>query len=292
MANLPFFWQSVVVILTAGGLIYLLTLGISIYFSKASDVHDVSWDETLEEGTNPAPIWWFWLGISAAIFAIIYMIFYPSFGNYKGLLGSSNVQEYAEHKENIDDEYYKELDTLKHSDMATLRLNADAMKLASNTFAQYCASCHTGSAEGQTNFPNLTDNAWIWGGSVEQITQSITHGRKAAMPSWGPVLGEEGVNNVANYVKSIADNTYSKDKHAVGKAKFQQFCIACHGAKLQGNPMFGAPNLGDGAWIYGGDLDSIKASITKGRNGVMPAHKDRLTPLQIKLLAAWLSRNN
>ncbi|NYT28506.1 cytochrome-c oxidase, cbb3-type subunit III [Candidatus Thiodubiliella endoseptemdiera] len=292
MANLPFFWQSVVVILTAGGLIYLLTLGISIYFSKASDVHDVSWDETLEEGTNPAPAWWFWLGISAAIFAIIYMIFYPSFGNYKGLLGSSNVKEYVKHKENIDDEYYKELDMLKRSDMVALQFNADAMKLASNTFAQYCASCHTDSAEGQMNFPNLMDNAWIWGGSVEQITQTITHGRKAIMPSWGPVLGEEGVNKVANYVKSIADNTYVKGQHVAGKAKFQQFCIACHGANLQGNPIVGAPNLGDSAWIYGGDLDSIKTTITKGRNGVMPAHKNRLTPLQIKLLTAWLSRNN
>lgn len=292
MGNLPFFWQSVVVILTAGGLIYLLTLGIGVYFSKDSDAHDVSWDETLGEDTNPAPARWFWSGIGATVFAIAYMIFYPSFGNYKGLFGSSNVKLYAEHKENIDNEYYKKLDALKHSDVATLQLNADAMKLASNTFVQYCASCHTASAGGQRNFPNLTDDAWIWGGSVEQITQTITHGRRAAMPSWIPVLGEEGVHKVASYIKSIADNTYVEGQHAVGKAKVQQFCVSCHGVNLQGNTLVGAPNLSDSAWIYGGDLDTIKTTITKGRNGVMPAHENRLTKLQIKLLAAWLTRNN
>ncbi|SMN13688.1 Cytochrome c oxidase subunit CcoP [Bathymodiolus heckerae thiotrophic gill symbiont] len=291
MADLPFFWQSVVVILTAGGLIYLLTLGISIYFSRVSDVHDVSWDETLEEGINPAPAWWFWLGIGSAIFAIFYMIFYPSFGNYKGLLGSTIAQEYIEHKANFDDEYYKELSTLEQTDMRALQANPEAMHLASNTFAQYCASCHGADASGQGEFPNLVDEEWFWGGKPEQIIQTITHGRKAVMPAWGVPLGDEGVNNVANYVKSISDNTYNEKTHAAGKEKYKQFCVACHGINLQGNPVFGAPNLGDGVWIYGSDLESIKQSIASGRKGVMPAHKDRLTPLQIKLLVAWLKRN-
>ena len=292
MSNLPFFWQSVVVILTAGGLIYLLTLGIGVHFSKAIDDHDVSWDETLEEGINPAPSWWFWLGISAAIFAVFYMIFYPSFGNYKGLLQSNLVQEYVEHKADFEHEYYQELNTLKQVDMATLQKDPKAMRLAKNTFSQYCQSCHGKDGKGQTNFPNLTDQAWFWGGSEAQITQTITHGRKAIMPAWGPMLKEKGVTNVANYVKSISDNTFDEEKHAAGQAKYRQVCAGCHGVNLQGNPIFGAPNLGDSAWIYGGDLDSIKTSIRFGRRGVMPAHKDRLTTLQIKLLVAWLKKNS
>ncbi|SHA09965.1 Cytochrome c oxidase subunit CcoP [Bathymodiolus thermophilus thioautotrophic gill symbiont] len=292
MADLPLLWQIVVTGLIILGLVYLLTLGISIYFSKESDVHDVTWDGNLEEGSNPAPAWWFWLGISSAIFAIFYMIFYPSFGNYKGLFEMDNAQRYLESKANITHDYYKELEGLEQSDTVTLQFNADAMKLASNIFAQNCAACHNKDGVGQANFPNLTDDDWIWGGELEQITQTITNGRKATMPAWGSVLGKEGVENVAKYVKSVADNVYDEKKHGAGKAKYRQFCIACHGMSLKGNPIFGAPNLGDSVWIYGGDLETIKQSIASGRQGVMPAHKDRLTPLQIKLLAAWLKRNN
>lgn len=292
MANLPFLWQTVVVVLTVAGLLYLLFLGITIYFDKKPVAHEVIWDENLEEGQAPVPSWWFWSGIAAAIFALLYMAFYPSFGNYKGLFENAlNVERYAESKASIDHDYYRELEALKQEDIATLQSNDDAMKLAKNTFAQNCAVCHTSNAKGQTNFPNLTDHAWIWGGSSDQITRSIAFGRKALMPPWGSALGEEGVDNVARYVKSIADNTYNEGDHAAGKAIFQQSCVGCHGANLQGNPALGAPNLGDSAWIYGGDLDVIKQTIKFGRNGVMPAHKDRLTPLQIKLLVAWLSRN-
>ncbi|WXU00381.1 MAG: Cbb3-type cytochrome c oxidase subunit CcoP2 [Catillopecten margaritatus gill symbiont] len=293
MANLPFFWQAIVVALTIAGLMYLLFLGIMIYFAEEPVHHEVMWDETLEEGQAPVPAWWFWSGISAAIFALLYMTFYPSFGNYRGLFNNALLSEsYVESQAKVDHDYYQELEKLEQSDIVTLQFNEDAMKLARNTFAQSCATCHADDAKGQTNFPDLTDQAWIWGGTPEQITHSIAEGRKAVMPAWGVVLGEEGVDNVAKYVKSIADNTYKEKEHTAGKAKYLQMCAGCHTPTMQGNPIFGAPNLGDSAWIYGGDLASIKQSIAKGRSGVMPAHKDRLTELQIKLLVAWLSRNN
>jgi cytochrome c oxidase cbb3-type subunit 3 len=149
MADLPLLWQIVVTGLIILGLVYLLTLGISIYFSKESDVHDVSWDGNLEEGPNPAPAWWFWLGISSAIFAIFYMIFYPSFGNYKGLFEMDNAQRYIESKAEIKRDYYKELEGLEQSDTVTLQFNADAMKLASNIFAQNCSTCHNKDGIGQ-----------------------------------------------------------------------------------------------------------------------------------------------
>lgn len=292
MADLPLFWQIVVVVLTTAGLMYLLFLGIMIYYAKEPVKHEVMWDETLEEGQAPVPAWWFWSGITAAIFALLYMAFYPSFGNYKGLFNNALLAEsYVESKANIKDEYYRKTEELKRADMVTLQFDADAMKLASNLFAQNCTACHGKGGTGQASFPDLTDEEWFWGNTPEQITQSIANGRRAIMPAWGAVLGKEGVDNVAKYVKSIANNTYEK-KYALGKEKYRQFCIACHGVNLQGNPIFGAPNLGDSVWIYGGGLESIKQSIAQGRSGVMPAHKDRLTPLQIKLLVAWLSRDN
>lgn len=293
MANLPLFWQITVVVLTIAGLIYLLFLGIMIYYAKEPVKHEVMWDETLEEGQAPVPAWWFWSGISAAIFAILYMLFYPSFGNYTGLLSNGLISEkYALSKAATQDDYYRKTEKLEQTDIVHLQFDAEAMKLAKNTFVQYCAACHGVEAKGQPSFPNLTDDAWVWGSTVDKITQTIANGRKATMPAWGIPLGKDGVDKVAKYVLSIANNNYNEKTHGAGKAKYQQFCVACHGANLQGNPAFGAPNLGDSAWLYGGDLATVKQSIANGRNGVMPAHKDRLTALQIKLLTAWLSRNN
>lgn len=292
MANLPFFWQSVVVVLIISGLAYLLSLGITIYYAKDSVDHDVTWDENLKEGQAPVPSWWFWSGIMAAIFALTYMAFYPSFGNYKGLFDDAfNTESYAKSKKKFKHDHYQKLNKLKKSNLATLQLDVNAMNLASNIFAQNCASCHTSNAKGQTNFPNLKDDSWIWGGSPKQITHSITNGRKAMMPSWNLVLKGGDINKVANYVKSVSNNNYDEDKHGIGKQKYQQICSGCHGKNLQGNPMLGAPNLGDNAWIYGGDIETIKTSIRSGRKGIMPAHKDKLTPLQIKLLVAWLTKD-
>ncbi|SMN02056.1 Cytochrome c oxidase subunit CcoP [uncultured Candidatus Thioglobus sp.] len=290
MADLPFIWQVVVVVLIVAGLIYLLLVGVGVCASDDDHEGEVVWDEDLIEGEAPVPRWWFWSGIAAAIFAVLYMLFFPSLGNYKGLLDTNNEKRYVHSKEQIDDEYYRELDALKQADIKNLQANPDAMRLAKNTFAQYCQSCHGKDGTGQINFPNLTDKAWFWGGSEAQISHTITYGRKATMPAWGAILQEQGVDNVAQYIQSVAENTYDKDKHSVGEAKYKQFCLGCHGVTLQGNPIFGAPNLSDSAWIYGGDLASIKDSIRLGRQGVMPAHKDRLTPLQIKLLVAWLKK--
>ncbi len=291
MGNLPFIWQVVVVVLIIAGLIYLLSVGVGVCSSQDDHEGEVVWDGNLIEGGALVPKWWFWSGIAASVFAVIYMLFFPSFGNYKGLLNASLDNQYTKNKANIDDDYYRKITTLEATNIEDLQLNDNAMRIAGNTFEIYCQSCHAKDGKGQKYFPNLTDQAWNWGGSAEQITHTITQGRRAIMPAWGAMLKEEGVTNVANYVKSIADNTYNKEKHAAGEAKYKQVCLGCHGINMQGNHYFGAPNLGDSAWIYGGDLATIKESIRSGRQGVMPAHKDRLTPLQIKLLVAWLRSN-
>lgn len=57
---------------------------------------------------------------------------------------------------------------------------------------------------------------------------------------------------------------------AMGGRLYQDNCAACHGMQAQGNLVVGAPDLIDGDWLYGGDTDTILASILDGRAGVMP----------------------
>ncbi len=52
--------------------------------------------------------------------------------------------------------------------------------------------------------------------------------------------------------------------------------------------MFGAPNLTDDYWLYGGSQKKITESLYEGRNGIMPAHKEFLGEAKIHILSAYI----
>lgn len=103
----------------------------------------------------------------------------------------------------------------------------------------------------------------------------------------GAVLGDEGVDQVAEYVQIIGEP--SSESHP-GKAAYEQNCIACHGLDGAGNALLGAPRLSDDIWLYGGDLETLKTTLREGRIGIMPAFDSRLDDFQVKLLVALLAR--
>lgn len=61
-----------------------------------------------------------------------------------------------------------------------------------------------------------------------------------------------------------------KEANEMGKRLYLTYCMQCHGADARGAKGF--PNLADGDWLYGGEPDQIKQSISDGRMGVMPPH--------------------
>ena len=110
------------------------------------------------------------------------------------------------------------------------------------------------------------------------------------MVGWQNALGDDGVAQVIDYVKTLPYGV--SNEHSQGKKLFDQFCIACHGADGSGNPLLGAPNLTDNTWLYGNSDQQLRQTIAVGRNGIMPAFDDRLSDAQIRLLIAWLMKNN
>jgi cytochrome c oxidase cbb3-type subunit 3 len=292
MADMPNeFWSGWIILITLIGFIALVWLVVSVYTAAPPDpaeVEHTTWDENLQEGTNPAPLWWFWLIFSMMVFSVFYLMFYPGLGSFKGALQWSQGHRLEESYQHFNEMYAESKTAIAAMPIADIQSDERLMDVAGNLFEQNCTACHGYQAQGQANlFPNLTDDIWQWGGSAQNVEQTIRNGRTAVMASWEALLGQEGVTNVANYV--LALGTPEAEGHP-GQVQFGQVCAACHGPEGKGNPLLGAPNLTDDYWLYGGDLQTIRETIRFGRNGRMPAFTDKLDDAQIRMLVAWLTR--
>jgi cytochrome c oxidase cbb3-type subunit 3 len=292
------FWSAWIIVLTLGNIaacFWLIrwTMKKRAGESAAGDVTGHTWDGDLQEYNNPLPRWWLWLFYITLVFALGYLILFPGLGSYQGTLGwSSHGSQYESEMKAADEKYgpiYKQFAAVAITDLATKPEYEEARAMGKRLFLTYCMQCHGSDARGSRGFPNLADNDWLWGGSPEQITMSITNGRNGMMPAHAH-LGEEAIDNVASYVMSLSGRQVDAAKAAAGQQTFLTAgCIGCHGMDGKGNQLLGAPNLTDKTWLYGGSEGVIKQTITKGRGGVMPAHKDLLGEDKIHLLAAYVS---
>ena len=246
------------------------------------------WDETLEEYNNPLPRWWLNLFYVTLVFGLGYVILYPALGSFAGVLGWSEQGQYEKEIEAANAQFNPLYERYMKEDLKTLATNRDALKTGERLFINYCTGCHGSDAGGGPGFPNLRDDDWLYGGDPLVIKASIMNGRTGAMPAWGAVLGPEGVANVTEYVISLGGRKVAETAVAAGKEKFQQLCVACHGADGKGNVAMGAPNLTDNAWLYGGSKKTVMESIEKGRAGRMPAHAEFLGEAKVHLLTAYV----
>ena len=247
-----------------------------------------TWDGDLAEYNNPLPRWWSWLFYITIVFSLGYLVLYPGLGSWSGMLGWSQNSQLDKERELAAKRYGPIYDKFAAAEVETLVKNPTALAVGQKLFLNTCAQCHASDGAGSRGFPNLTDRDWQWGGEAKTIKDTITGGRAATMPSFGAALGEQGVKDVAHYVRSLSGLTSDSIRRARGEALFKSNCIACHGAEGKGNTALGAPNLTDGTWLYGSNESTIIETVTRGRNGQMPAHKSVLTEAKIHLLTAYV----
>lgn len=257
-------------------------------------LHHHVWDENLQEYNHPLPRWWMFMFWGALVFAVFYLAFFPGLGAYRGYFGWSEVKQYQAEVKAVDAQIGPLYAKYAKQDLAAVAANPEAQAMGQRLFLTYCAQCHGSDAHGNKGFPNLTDSDWLYGGEPQTIETTITGGRNGAMPAWGPVLGTEGVKDVANYVRSLSGLANDSIRAQRGKDLFMTNCVACHGPDGKGNQALGAPNLTDKVWLWGASEATIIETVTKGRQNQMPVFKDFLGPEKIHLLAAYvysLSRN-
>lgn len=260
---------------------------------EKAELMEHTWDGDLQDFNNPLPRWWLGLFYATMVFALAYLALWPGLGDYPGLLKWTSTGAYKDEVKAAEAKFQPVYAKFMKEDVVTVAADPDAHAIGRNLFLTYCSQCHGSDATGAKGFPNLTDNDWLYGGDPDTIVATITNGRSAVMPAWGPVLGTEGVKQVANYVLSLSGRKHDAALAAAGKAKFAENCAACHMPDGTGMKAIGSANLTDKVWLYGGSEASIIESITKGRNGVMPAMTQTLGTTsnqadKLHLLAAYV----
>ena len=245
------------------------------------------WDG-IEELNTPLPRWWLWMFYGTLIFSIGYLIWYPGLGNFAGVSGWTQIGQLEEEVAEAEAKYSAIFEQYLNQPAADLVNDPKAMDVGRRLFANHCAACHGSDGGGAVGYPNLTDAAWLYGNTEEAIHTSIAKGRQGMMPPMAAAVGDDAkVDALVEYVVSLSGQEHDVTQAAAGKGSFM-VCGACHGQDGTGNPILGAPNLTDGAWVYGGTREAIKYSITNGRNGMMPAHESILNEAKIHVLVGYV----
>ncbi len=284
-------WSWFIAGVTAAGLGFclwlLLTSSRTTAMSDDGSTGHV-WDEDLREMNNPLPRWWLGLFVITVVFAAVYLVLYPGFGDAPGTLKWSQSGQLAAEQEAATKRLAPLYAKYTSLDAEALSQQPEAMAMGQRLFLNNCAQCHGSDAKGSKGFPNLTDSDWLWGGSFETSQQTIAEGRVGNMPPMAAAVGSsEDQRNLAHYVLSLSGSPHNSLKAQLGRGKFTA-CAACHGSKGQGNTALGAPNLTDKVWLHGWGEEAVLAAIQNGKHNVMPAQNKLLTPDQIHVLGAYV----
>ena len=261
------------------------------------------WDG-IEELNTPLPRWWLWTFYATIAWAAVYVVLNPAWPMVEkatdGVLGWSSRGDLAEEMAAADLKRQATFEQIAATDIANLPDNADLMGQAisggASAFKQHCVQCHGAGAAGyeEYGYPNLNDDDWLWGGELSEIHYTLTHGirwegsdqtRANYMPAFGDIFSREELDAVTDHVLSFSGQANSNPTDA---ELYRINCAACHQPSGEGDQQQGAPALNDAIWLYGSEPAQIRQQIAQPRHGAMPGWSDKLDPVTIKMLAAYV----
>ncbi|MFZ1743559.1 MAG: cytochrome-c oxidase, cbb3-type subunit III [Pontixanthobacter sp.] len=264
------------------------------------------WDG-IEELDTPMPRWWVWSYYACIVWALVYVVLYPAWPMFEkgteGVLGWTSRGQLAAEMQTETDRRAPIVSALAATPIEKLSDNAEFMRTAISggaaAFKVNCVQCHGAGAAGSKGYPNLNDDDWIWGGDLKAIETTLTNGirwsgSKETRMSFMPAFGQTGmltraqISDVASHVLSLSGAVKPGPASTRGAAIFGAQCASCHGTTGTGNRALGAPNLVDAIWLYGNTKADIEQQVYAPAHGVMPGWKDRLDPVTIKMLAAYI----
>ena len=285
-------WVIVLCVFTLGASLFLFIYGLRVDIpTQADGTSGHVWAHgVLRESVRGLPVWWIMVSAAGFLAAFVYLALYPGFGAYKGFLGWTAHEELAQDQAATRQLQAPLRERVRGKTVESLAIDPEALRAGAALFVENCAACHgrTGKGNAALGAPDLTGSAWLYGGDGKTILTSILDGRRGAMPAFGGTIPEDSILDIAHYVASLSGIPNDPVRAQLGKPLFST-CAACHGGDAKGNPALGAPNLTDGVWLYGSRVPrDIAETITRGRNGVMPAWRERMGEENALLVAAWV----
>ncbi len=263
------------------------------------------WDG-IKELNTPLPRWWLWVFYATVVWSIGYWVLYPSWplvtSYLPGLLDHSQRDDVTLAVAALKAQRAEQGKGLSAATLEQIEADPNLLQFAReagrSAFGDNCATCHGSGAQGFRGYPNLNDDVWLWGGKLDDIRRTIQVGvrsthpetRQSLMPAYGrdALLEAKQINDLTEYVLSISGQKADAAAAARAEPLFKEQCAACHGEDGKGLREFGAPNLTDREWLYGGAKADIHAQIVNGRGGVMPTWGTRLDPMTIDALAVYV----
>lgn len=263
------------------------------------------WDGIRELNT-PLPRWWLWVFYATIVWAVGYWVLYPSWPTPNGYLpGTLNHSQRADVDAAVRQLKAERREQGKQLAGATLQqIEADpdlfqfAREAGKSAFGDNCATCHGSGGQGGKGYPNLNDDVWLWGGKLEDIRHTLTVGirsphpdtRQSQMPAFGKdgILKAAEIDDLTEYVLNLSGQPANQTAVQRAGELWTNNCASCHGPDGKGLREFGAPNLTDREWLYGGTKAEIRSQIVNARAGVMPNWGARLDPMTIDALAVYV----
>jgi cytochrome c oxidase cbb3-type subunit 3 len=154
----------------------------------------------IRELDNALPPWWKYGFYITIVIAVIYVFNFHVWG-----IGKNPEQEYAE--EMLEGKRIEELYKAKTKNLVdennVVISDATGIESGKNLYTQSCVACHGTKGEGGIG-PNLTDEFWIHGGTMNNIYNTLKIGYpEKGMQSWQTMFSPVQLKNLASYVKSI-----------------------------------------------------------------------------------------
>lgn len=287
-------WIMLLVVFNLGVTLFLFLWGQKVHIPVLNDgtTGHVWAHGVIREGVRNLPMWWVLFSGLMFVLGIGYLVLYPGFGSFKGVLGWTSQGQLQEDVARNQAKLAPVMQRIHEQPVERLSFDSEVTDIGHRLFQDNCAACHGRQAHGNPllGAPTLASGAWLYGGDGDTLMTSILDGRQGVMPPFGEAFGAEGVSNLSNYVLSLSGAPHDEAKAALGEPSFA-VCSACHGAEGKGNPLLGSPDLTDHVWVYGGDLATLEKTIHDGRSGVMPAWRERLGEDQSRAIAAWVFAN-
>ncbi len=285
-----------------------------------------AWDGDLQEYNNPLPRWWVWSFHLTWIFSLVYWVLYPAWpigDSYtrgtKTVTVESNGEEVSipwntrsllmsELQSSASAVQQREfMEKVAAADFEAITQDPEMMaftrSVAKGLFGDNCAACHGRGGQGvAAMYPNLADDDWLWGGSMEAIHETLVQGRNGYMPAYAETLTEDELDAVTEYVMTLSGMVESSENAELGREIFQGQkggCHYCHTTEGTGLQSMGAANLTDEIWTVVDlsahdtveDKKKVIAALIYGGvmgNRVMPGWENRLTDTDIKLLTVYV----